>query len=60
MPISKAMQRALAAVKRMKPGDRKVTAAEVRKAMNLEAALRRRRERDDEDDDGNDQNERLH
>ena len=60
MKMSKAMQSALAAVKRMKRGDRKIAAAEVRKAMNVEAALRRRRERDDEEDDENDQGERLH
>lgn len=50
MPMSKAMASALAALKRLKRGDREVTAAEVRKAMNVEAALRRRREHDDQDD----------
>ena len=38
---------------------REVTAAEVRKAMNVEAALRRRREHDDEDD-GRERDERFH
>lgn len=59
MKLSKVMQAALAAVAHMKPGDPEVTAAEVRKAMNLEAALRRRREREDEDD-GGEGKERLH
>lgn len=59
MPLSKAMQSALASLKRLKRGDREVTAAEVRKAMNVEAALRRRREHDDEDD-GRERDERCH
>ena len=57
--MSEAMKSALAAVARLKRGDREVTAAEVRKAMNVEAALRRRREHDDEDD-GRERDERPH
>lgn len=58
MPLSKAMRSALAAVARMK-GDSDVSAADVRKAMNVEAALRRRREHDDADD-GRDRDEQRH
>lgn len=58
MPLSKAMASALAALKLLKRGDREVTAAEVRKAMNVEAALRRRREHDE--DGGRERDERCH